>query len=54
MAPQTVISNQITPLVVPRLNAADIDEDGLTDLVYSDGAQVHVYLGVPNGLEKAP
>lgn len=51
VAPAVAISNPIASLGSPAIQVADLDGDGLTDIVVSDGQKVHVYTSVPSGVE---
>jgi hypothetical protein len=41
---------QITPSGTLQLAAEDLDRDGLSDLVFGDGARVHLYRSKPEGV----
>jgi hypothetical protein len=46
---EPILELEISPRESPSLLALDVDRDGLSDLVFGDGARVHVYRSRPEG-----
>lgn len=46
---EAVIENALSSLGRPQIVSTDVDRDGLSDLVYGDGAEVYIYRSVPTG-----
>lgn len=46
---EAVIENPLSSLGRPQIVATDVDRDGLSDLVFGDGAAVYIYRSMPTG-----